>query len=93
MVCMNVVHVALSQRLLCGIVICSSVVSCVHVCFRIGCLYMCVETVDNACAIADTLLNGVRARLWSLHGCFCAIGERVVDMTRAGDDTMCTHSM
>ena len=60
---MNVVHVALSQRLLCGIVICSSVVSCVHVCFRIGCLYMCVETVDNACAIADTLLNGVRARL------------------------------
>ena len=68
-------------------------VSYVHVCFRIRCLYMCVETVDNACAIADTLLNGVRARLWSLHGCFCAIDERVVDMTRPGDDTMCTHSM
>ena len=69
-------------------------VSCVHVCFRIGYLYMCVETVDNACAIADTLLNGVRARrLWSLHGCFCAIDERVVDMARAGDDTVCTHSV
>ena len=29
---------------------------------------------------------------WSLHGCFCAIVERVVDMTRAGDDTMCIHT-
>ena len=65
--------IALSQRLLCGIVIGSSGVLRVYACFRIGCLYMCVETVDKACAIADTLLNGVRARLRSLHGCFCAI--------------------
>ena len=73
-------YMALSQRLLCGIVICSSVVSCVHVCFRIGCLYMCVETVDNACAIADTLLMVYARGGWSLRGCFCAIDERAVDI-------------
>ena len=69
------------------------VVSCVHVCFRIRCLYMCVETVDNACAIADTLLNGVRARLCG-HSMTVSVrfDERVVDMTRPGDDTMCVHT-
>ena len=53
---------ALSLHLLCGIVIGSSGVLCACVFSYRLCLYMCVETVDNACAIADTLLNGVRAR-------------------------------
>ena len=58
------------------------------------CLYICVETVDNACAIADTLLNGVRARLCG-HSVAVSVRfeKRVVDMTRPGDDTMCIHSM
>ena len=73
---MNVVHVALSQRLLCGIVIGSSGVLCACVfSYRLVCT--CVETVDNACAIADTLLNGARARLC---GHFMAASVRLTNV-------------
>ena len=54
-------YMVLSQRLLCGIVIGSSGVLCACVfSYRLS-VHVCVEAVDNACAIADTLLNGVRA--------------------------------
>ena len=91
--CMNVVHGSVSALVVwyCYMFKCGVLCLCVFS-YRL-CLYMCVETVDNSCGIADTLLNGVRARLWSLHGCLCAIDKRIVDMTRAGDDTVCTHRL
>ena len=54
---------------------------------------MCVETVDNACAIADTLLNGVRARLCG-HSIAVSVrfDKPIVDMMRVPVMTRCVHT-
>ena len=63
-------------------------------CFKCGvlctvCVCVRISAVSNTCVegstmhvlfCADTLLNGVYAAAWSLHGYSCAIHERIVDL-------------
>ena len=77
--CMNIVYGSASVLVvcycfkcgvLCTVCVCVSRLSLIHVLKGRQCMCYC----------ADTLLNGVYAAVWSLHGCSCAIHERIVDL-------------